>query len=212
MIEAWLREATQNLSLQDQKRIQQELNCHFAEAVMAYQDLGLPLEEARTRALHDLGSAADANREFRQVHYTPQESQIMAYWEAYGWIHPQDSRPVQLFKWLLSVLLSIGLMQAMYVFFLENRINVQFAGDLMVPQTLWMVLLFLISPIPWQNFFPRPQAFLLSQFLAAFWVLTTPFVWFSGALWAIGACALVLAVSYGLFSPVIAKSLKMVRI
>lgn len=212
MIDTWLQEATRNLSQADQKAIEKEIRCHFAEAVLHHQDHGHSLEEASRRALHDLGAPEDANREFRSVHYTPQESTIMSYWEAYGWIRPDDSRPVQLFKWLLACLLTVGLMQAIYVFFMEGRLGVEFAGPHMGSQTVWMVLILLISPIPWQNHFSRPQSFLISQYLAAFWVTITPWVWFEGQLWAILTFAGILGISFVLFAPVISKSLKMTRV
>ena len=136
----------------------------------------------------------------------------MSYWEAYGWIRRDDSRPVQLFKWLLACLLTVGLMQAIYVFFMEGRLSVEFAGSHMWSQTVWMVLILLISPIPWQNHFSRPQSFLISQFLAAFWVFITPWVWFEGQPWAILTFAGIVGLSYVLFAPVISKSLKMTRL
>jgi len=64
----WLADATDGVPAAASHLVSAELSAHFEDAVADYQDEGLTLEEARSRALSDLGLPDCTGRGLKDVH------------------------------------------------------------------------------------------------------------------------------------------------
>jgi hypothetical protein len=67
-LQAWLIFATVELTIPVKKRIQLEINEHYAEAVAAYIREGLSEPDARRKALAELGDPHESAKRFRKQH------------------------------------------------------------------------------------------------------------------------------------------------
>jgi len=72
-LSAWLFDATRGLCADASLRVEGEIREHVAEAVSGYLDSGLDEDEARRRAVAELGDADAANRRFRKTYLTGRE-------------------------------------------------------------------------------------------------------------------------------------------
>jgi uncharacterized membrane protein len=75
-IEGWLEIATDDLEAAAKKRITEEIEAHYSEAVSAHLTAGLTEGSAQTSALAQLGDPTVAARNFRKRHLT--EAQVKA--------------------------------------------------------------------------------------------------------------------------------------
>jgi hypothetical protein len=69
-IETWIFTATYGLAQQEIQRIKADVQEHFADACLEYQEKGLTISEAEARALADLGDAVIANQKYQAVYFT----------------------------------------------------------------------------------------------------------------------------------------------
>jgi hypothetical protein len=135
-IETWIFTATHGLAQQEIQRIKADVQQHFADACLAYQEKGLTISEAEARALADLGDAALAQQRYRVVYFTQddeyrlQKLKMKSWWSeltlagylllfgfvAYNMIvQPQgqnvsiSTREVNSVVWLLALLFEVRL-------------------------------------------------------------------------------------------------------
>jgi hypothetical protein len=69
-IEKWISTATYGLAQEEIGRIKADIEQHFADACMVYQEKGASITQAEARALADLGDAGAANEKYRALYFT----------------------------------------------------------------------------------------------------------------------------------------------
>jgi hypothetical protein len=99
-LDVWLNDATKHLSQNSVERVRSEIREHYDAAREAALGDGASEEEADRLAVHALGNATTANRQYRQVLLTSAEARMLrnGNWEA---------RAVCARPWLKALLLAI---------------------------------------------------------------------------------------------------------
>lgn len=79
LADLWLHTATANLCDKAKERIATEIKAHYADLVEARVAEGMPLTDARLKALEDLGDAKVAARRFRKQHLTKNDERKLSW-------------------------------------------------------------------------------------------------------------------------------------
>ena len=117
-LETWLKQATRHLSEDSVAQVRSEIEEHYESAREAAMHGGATADEAVRLALHDLGDAKTANRQYRSVLLTSAEASILreGNWEA----RAICSRPW--LKWMLLAMPAAALLAATTLFFIGSTL------------------------------------------------------------------------------------------
>jgi hypothetical protein len=77
-VDSWLHTATSALCDQARARIAAEIRAHYTDLVEAHIAEGMTLDDARLKALEDLGDAEVAARRFRKQHLTKKDDSAIS--------------------------------------------------------------------------------------------------------------------------------------
>jgi hypothetical protein len=112
-LDTWLKQATRHLSKDSTAQVRIEIQEHYESAREAATQNGATADEADRLAVHDLGNAKKANRQYREVLLTSDEAKMLreGNWEA----RAVCSRPW--LKWMLLAMPLAALFAAATLFF-----------------------------------------------------------------------------------------------